>query len=336
MSCRETNPSISVVIVNWNSKNDLERCLTSLSLQTDLQFEIVVVDNGSVDGSVEMVRRICPQAIIVEAGENLGFAEGSNRGILASSGDWVFTLNNDTIVDVGLVAIAKTVIADVDADVGMIQAKMVFLHDPSIINSTGVVLTKNGTPVDRDFECVDDGAQRRDDVFCVCAGAALYRRKMLDTIRLEAGFFDRHYFMYYEDVDLGWRARLAGWKAHYVADMVVQHVFHGSSKRKSRWFVSEHCRKNRTRSLIKNASLGYFISVLPKTIFDTMWLLVALKSNGPGVLLKIFRQSIKTRREINAMIRASRKDIEHRFMTGPSSALRQGEKPQASWSTSSS
>src|SRR5579862_1453977 len=94
-----TTMRLSVVVVNWNSRDDLDACLRSVAAQTHADVEIIVVDNGSDDGSGAMVRERFPGTILIEAGRNLGFAEGCNRGIRASSGEWIALLNNDAVAD---------------------------------------------------------------------------------------------------------------------------------------------------------------------------------------------------------------------------------------------
>src|SRR5713101_5004470 len=116
--------------------------------------------------------------------------------------------------------------------VGMLQSRIVFKQRPDQTNSTGVLLFRNGTIVDRAYEKSVRADESVEEIFCVSAGAALYRRAMLEDIRLASGFFDRTFFMYFEDVDLGWRGRLAGWSAVYVPSARVLHAFQGSSSRR--------------------------------------------------------------------------------------------------------
>ena len=203
---------ISVVIVNWNSKDDLSGCLAALAAQTDTDFATIVVDNGSTDGSVEMVRADFPGVFLIETGENLGFAEGANRGIEAATTAWVATLNNDTVVDPRWIEELRRAAREGGPRLGMLQSCVVFRKDPSRTNSTGVLLHPNGYAMDRDYDVPLRHGEVGDEIFCPTAGAALYRRAMLDEVKLASGFFDRTFFMYFEDVDLGWRCRLAGWK----------------------------------------------------------------------------------------------------------------------------
>ena len=158
----------------------LAQCLRSLDAQSDADFETVVVDNGSADGSVELLRRDHPRVLCVEAGENLGFAEGVNRGIDAAGGAWIATLNNDTVADPGFIEELRRAARAAPPGVGTIQARLVFKSAPDRTNSTGVVLFANGNARDRDFDAPVRADDAPSDVFCATAGAALYRRAMLD------------------------------------------------------------------------------------------------------------------------------------------------------------
>jgi GT2 family glycosyltransferase len=243
---------VSVLIVNWNGQDDLRGCLTSLAAQRDSDHEVVVVDNGSRDDSCAMLRR--------------EFPEGCNRGLAAGLRPWVFMLNNDTRLDAGALVALQTAARAAGPRLGMLQARIVLMDRPELTNSTGVLLRRDGRFVDRDFAAPLRPTDRQEEVFCVSAGAALYRREMLEAVRLPTGVFDRGFFMYYEDVDLGWRCRLAGWTAEYVPAALVYHRFQGSSSRQKRTFVASHCHANKVRTLLKNASLGYLGAALPRVL----------------------------------------------------------------------
>lgn len=262
--------AISVVIINWNCGEDLPTCLRALERQTDRNFEIIVVDNGSTDGSVEAIRRDFPKVKLIETGANLGFAEGCNVGIAASTGEWVATLNPDTEPDPRWVEELREVAMKGDARLGMIQSRIVFRHASDRTNSTGVLIFRNGSFVDRSFDMSVREDETEDEIFCASAGAALYRKSMLEEARLPTGYFDRNFFMYYEDVDLGWRCRLAGWSARYAPKAVVAHSFHGSSKKRGDSFVRRQCNYNRIRTLIKNGSAELLVRAAPRLLRETL------------------------------------------------------------------
>ncbi len=212
---------VSVIVLNCNGKSLLDACLSSLATQTYSPSEVVLVDNGSSDGSPEYVRAQYPWVRLVENGENLGFAGGTNVGIRAAKGRYILTLNNDAVADRRL--IEELVRPMADARVGICAAKM--LYPDGRINSAGICISRSGAAWDRGMLEPDrrqyDSAE---EVFGACAGAALYRREMLDEI----GWFDEDFFLYLEDVDLAFRARLAGWRCMYVPGAVAIH-HHGKT-----------------------------------------------------------------------------------------------------------
>lgn len=304
---------LSVVIVNWNSREDLRLCLESLRRQTHQELEIIVVDNGSSDGSGEMTRHEFPEAILICTQENLGFAEGCNRGIKASHGPWVAMLNNDTIADPSWAATLVEAAERAHTTCGMLQSLLLFLSTPEVINSTGIVLTRQGNGHDRDGSAPRSETPPAGEIFCPTAGAAAYRRQMLDAIKLPDGFFDRQHFMYVEDLDLGWRAQLAGFNARFVPESFVLHKHHGSSDRHGLSWLEVISRINRIRTLIKNASIRFWIASLPTTARD----LIAILRHG-GVrsiktLIHAVPSSWNARSTIRRMSTVPRRLLEKRW-----------------------
>ncbi len=216
-------PLISVIVLNYNGLRFLEPCLSSLLCQNFEEFEIILVDNGSSDGSTNFIREHFPSVILVDTGKNMGFAGGTNAGIQAAKGRFILTLNNDTVADIALLKeIQKPMLRD--PDVGMCASKMLF--PDGRIYSTGISIFRSGAAVDRGIFEPDAGKfDCEEEVFGPCAGAALYRRSMLDEI----GIFDEDFFLYMEDVDLAFRARLSGWKCRYVPTAQVIHEHGGTA-----------------------------------------------------------------------------------------------------------
>ncbi len=218
-----STPRVTVVILNWNGWSFLGPCLRALEAQTYTDFEAVVVDNGSSDGSAERIGELFPLVRLIRNAENRGFAAANNQAIRATTTDYVATLNNDTEVDPGwLQALVEA--ADADAGVGAVASKMVFQHAPDIINSCGIALDRAGIAWDLYGGQPTASVMSAQEVFGACAGAALYRRAMLDDI----GLFDEDFFAYMEDVDLAWRARIAGWRAVLAPNALVRHVHSGT------------------------------------------------------------------------------------------------------------
>lgn len=304
----------SIVIINWNCGDDLPTCLRALERQTDRGFEVIVVDNGSTDGSVDVVRRDYPWVTVIETGENLGFAEGCNVGIARASGEWIATLNPDTEPDPSWLAELRAIAKQGSSRLGMIQSRIVFRHDESRTNSTGVLVFRNATFVDRAFDKPAHPDEPSDEIFCASAGAALYRRAMLDDVRLPSGYFDKSFFMYFEDVDLGWRCRLAGWSAQYAPKAIVTHKLHASSKRKGDNFVARQCNYNRVRTLLKNASPDLLARALPRFFADIRW---SVRQEGRGALYRYadaIRTSLAERPLVQKIAQVSPREIEERWV----------------------
>ncbi len=214
---------ISVVVLNYNGLRYLERCLSSLLAQTYSDFEVIVVDNGSSDDSVNYIESHYPQVTVVKNSDNLGFSGGTNVGIARAKGDYILTLNNDTYLDQDFLKHIIKPMLYVDS-VGMCASKMIF--PDGRINSTGICLSRSGAAWNRGMFEVDRGQYEASiDIFGPCAGAALYRKKMLE----EVGLFDEDFFLYMEDVDLAFRAKLAGWGCTYVHKAVAFHIHGGTA-----------------------------------------------------------------------------------------------------------
>lgn len=309
------NSGMSVVIVNWNSCDDVVECVRSLKAQTDPELEIVVVDNGSTDGSAAMLRREFPDITVLDAGENLGFAEGCNRGIEVTHAPWVFLFNNDAVAEPDLIEKLRAAAISAPDNVGMIQPRIVFRQCPSRVNSTGVLVFTNGYARDRHFSEPVEHAQVPEDTFCVTAGAALYRRAMLDAVRLPSGYLDRRFFMYFEDVDLGWRCRLNGWRAIYVPDAVVRHRFQGSSSRRGHGFVERQCRINRMRTLLKNASGRFVTRTIMHTIGDILMLTRYRGRPALRQLAEMVIDSLRERSMVGRMCTVPRWQVEREWIT---------------------
>jgi len=233
--------AITVVIPNWNGINLIRDCLHSLELQT-LNHTVIVVDNGSTDGSNDVVRNEFPEVQLLEFPNNAGFAGGVNRGIrpaLARGAKYIALLNNDAVADEHWLE-ELVGVAEADERVGVVAAKIVTM-DGERIDSTGDLYSVWGLAFPRGRGEVDSGqydSREMGDIFSASGGASLYRAQMLDEI----GLFDERFFAYLEDVDIGFRARLAGWKILYAPKATVRHLIGGTSSRMDRsgtdWVVA--------------------------------------------------------------------------------------------------
>lgn len=214
---------MSVIIVNWNRRDMLRGCLESLTRQRGPGFEVIVVDNGSTDGSAEMAASFAcnapfPLHLIRNAG-NCGFCAANNQGIAAAAGAWVALLNNDAEAEPGwLDAMLRA--AARDPAVGMVASKIVVYEDPKRIDKAGHLIWPDGQNRGRGTGELDRGQyDREEEVLWPDGCAALYRKSMLDEI----GGFDEDLFAYADDAELGLRARIAGWTCVYTPGAVVRH-----------------------------------------------------------------------------------------------------------------
>lgn len=214
-----SDPLLSVIIPHYNGAHHLTTCFNALRTQTYPHLEIILADNGSSDESVALTRRDFPEVKILELGQNLGFAGAVNRGIEQARGEIIVPLNNDTEVTPDWAqALVDTLQAYPEA--GMVACKMLLFDQRDTLHSAGDGFGLDGIPINRGVWCQDKGQFDQDVyVFGGCGGAVAYRRKMLDDI----GLFDEDLFMYLEDVDLNWRAQLAGYRAVFAPQAVVYH-----------------------------------------------------------------------------------------------------------------
>lgn len=213
---------VSVVIPNLNGRNLLGDCLTSLEKQTFQDFEVVLVDNGSDDRSVDFVKDHFRWVLkIIENSENIGFAAATNQGIKASDGEYIALLNNDTEAHARwLEELVK--VADENPGAGMFASKTLFFDKRNVIDTTGHLFYPDGLNRGRGRLEIDQGQyDDRADVFFPSGCAALYRRSMFD----EVGLFDEFHFAYGDDTDIGFRGRLAGWTCFFVSGAVVYHHY---------------------------------------------------------------------------------------------------------------
>ena len=253
---------VAIMILSCNSMRWLPNCLRSLALTDHSNIEIYLVDNGSVDGSVDYVARNFPSVRIIRHERNLGFAEGYNRATEKVDAEYLLFVNSDTeILDPGWVRHLLTV-ANLDSNIAAVACKMVSMGDHVILDSVGGM----GIPFWRGFTDIgrgetDRGQYDRDrfEPFSFCGGAALIRRDLF--MKMEG--FDRRFFMYVEDVDLSWRLRLQGYRVGFAPCATVAHYFSGSTGSKAVDPGKLHfCHRNLLRAIVKNcgSSLGWALT----------------------------------------------------------------------------
>jgi GT2 family glycosyltransferase len=219
-------PSLSVIVVNWNGRHLLEECLDSILGQEDPGIEVIVVDNGSRDGSVEFLySRYAGKVRLIGLPSNEGWSGGNNRGIESARGEYVLLLNNDTCLGSGFFSRLREGISR-HPDAGMYAVKILDYHDRSLIDNTGHVIYRDGAARGRWRRRKDaPGEDREEEVLCPSGAAGVYRRDMFER----AGPIDDAYFTYGEDTELGLRARRAGYKCFFIPSAVLYHKYSASS-----------------------------------------------------------------------------------------------------------
>lgn len=249
-------PSVSVIIPTWNRSDLAISCLESLGRQTCRGVETILVDDGSTDGTAERIQQAFPETQVIVLPRNRGFAAAVNTGIRAAQGKWIFLLNND--VTLAPDAIEKLVQAAEAADAAM-AAPLILWHDtPEIVYSAGDCIHANGRPESIGFRRARAGFTLPDRIFGVSAAAGLYRHTVFDTV----GWLDESFTAYFEDSDLCFRARLAGFGAILVPEAVAWHI--GSATISGRtWWRSMLCFRNHALLVIKNMPGPLLIRYLP-------------------------------------------------------------------------
>ncbi|MDP6417134.1 MAG: glycosyltransferase family 2 protein, partial [Gammaproteobacteria bacterium] len=237
--------TISLIIPNLNGLHFLKPCLESIRRQTRAPDEILIVDNGSTDGSQAFLQQEYTDVSILELGHNTGFSVAMNRAVEAVSGDYVALLNNDTECEPQwLEKLAYAL--DQHPDIGFCAAKMMHFNRRQIIDTAGDMFSIAGFAFKRGGLHIDQEQYNRPErVFGACAGAAMYRKSVFDDL----GGFDEDFFIYQEDSDLSFRAQLAGFPCLFVPKAVVYHHVGGTSKQSSTAF-SRRLKRLEHRNLI--------------------------------------------------------------------------------------
>lgn len=217
-------PLVSIIITNWNGKRWLPVCLEAVRDQTFTDFEVIFVDDDSSDESADWVEEQFPEVRVIRQTPHLGFAGANNVGIRAAKGEVIVTLNNDTKAEPTW--LQELVVGLNAPDVGMVATQMLIWDKPELLDSAGIEVDWAGFGWNRGAGKAAVTFNRQQEVFGPCAGAALYRRSMLEDI----GLFDEDFYAYYEDVDLAWRAQRAGWRCIYVPTARVFHYQSGTAR----------------------------------------------------------------------------------------------------------
>jgi GT2 family glycosyltransferase len=258
--------SVSVTIVTYNSRRYLEACLQSIFEQNYRQLEIVVVDNGSMDGTRGFLSRFEDRVRVEYNDGNIGFAAAQNQAIARSTGDWVLVLNPDVVLLPGVVE-QLVEAGRIDEKAGTVCGRLLAIGrdlkppENPLIDTAGIYFTEAMRHFDRGWHEPDDGRFRKMEyVFGASAAAALYRREMIADISEGGNFFDPDFFAYREDADVAWRAQLFGWRCLYTPATVGYHVRSvGPGNRHAvPAVINMHSVKNRFLMRTKNMTGGVF------------------------------------------------------------------------------
>jgi hypothetical protein len=277
---------VAVIIPNWNGKRFLVPCLASLRAQTFTDFAVYVVDNGSTDGSVDLVRSQFPEVRVVGLPGNQGFSAAINAGIANSRGEYVAALNNDTEADPRWLEELVTIL-DARPEIGFCASKVLDYSDRGVIDSFGDGYRRTGVAF-KFGELERDSGQFAEplDVFSACAAASIYRRSMLADI----GTFDEDFFCYLEDVDLGIRAQLAGYRCLAVPSARVFHIGSASTGGDMSEFSLRMTAKNIVNILLKDIPGPLLLQMIPLVVAgQTVMILESLLTNRRPKLRKHLR-----------------------------------------------
>ena len=250
---------VTIVIPNYNGKHFMEPCLASLKEQTCQDYKVLVVDNASTDGSLEYMKEHYPKIEVIVLDKNYGFSKAVNVGIQHSTTPYVILLNNDTTVDPHYVEEMVKAI-ERSPRIFSVSSKMIQMYHPELIDSAGDLYTLLGWGVCRGTGRPVSNYTEADEIFTACAGAAIYQRSAFSKI----GYFDENHFAYLEDIDVGYRAKIYGYKNTYCPTALVYHVGSGTSGSKYNSFKVKLSARNNIYLNYKNMPiLQLILNFLP-------------------------------------------------------------------------
>lgn len=287
---------ISAIVLNWNGKRFLKECFDSLLDQTVRDYELIMVDNGSTDGSVEFMKDNYPQVKLVLLESNLGFCRAMNAGIKKAKGEYISLFNNDVVVDKDWMGVMGAALKD-NPQAGICASKILFYKEPQKINSAGDTFDISAEAHNRGFGQADNGRfNKKEFVFSATAAACIYRRTMLDEI----GLFDEDFFNTYEDLDLSFRAHLRGWRCLYVPEASVRHHWLGTIGYYSPMNIF-YMSKNNLNILVKNMPLG-LIKKYALFIFKRH-MIISLSLTSTGSYSAFIRGKLRYLSQLPAMLK---------------------------------
>lgn len=304
------NPLVSIIIINWNGEELLKACLPSLKKINYKNFEIILVDNGSIDNSINFTKKIFPTSKIIHNKTNLGFAKANNQAIKQAKGELILFLNNDTKVTPNFLTILVNRLIT-DSKMGACQPKILHLEKKGKLDSIGSFLTISGFLYHLGFEARDSKKLDKEiKLFSGKGSCLLFKKGVLNKI----GNFDADFFAYFEETDLCWRLWLAGYYLQYIPHAVIYHKSWGTTNKLPLFIVSFHSFKNRIASLIINLEFWNLLKIIPVHVifclFIALYYLVKLKPANTLAIIHAFiwntanlPSTLKKRQNVQTKIR---------------------------------
>jgi GT2 family glycosyltransferase len=270
-------PIIDIIVPNWNGRNWLEPCLTSLLNQTFRDFRIILVDNASTDGSVEYVNTRFPSVEVVELQKNTGFAGGINAGIMCSSAPYICWFNNDAEAAPDFLEKLLLSLQPLEPEGFAMAAPRITLRDrPNTLNSAGIFIGPDGLARERGFLRPDTNPYDKPvEVFGPAGAAAFFKREVFERV----GVLDEDYFMYGDEDDISYRAQLAGYRCLYVPEAQAMHAVSGSAATIRPRAVHLAC-CNSLLTIFKNMPAPLLLLYLPLIIAGQFYQLIKFGRRG--------------------------------------------------------
>jgi GT2 family glycosyltransferase len=318
LTSQPAEAAISVIVVNWNGEHLLEACLNSLMRQSIENVELILVDNGSTDGSVALVRKQFPDVTVIALDTNTGFSAGNNAGIRRARGRYVAMLNNDAEPDPQWLEEIVKAFED-HPEIGFCASKIVLAVRPDLVDACGDFYTIEGVAGKIGHLEPEERYSKPNEVFGACAGAAVYRRSLLDDV----GGFDEEFFAVHEDSDLSFRARLMGYRCLFVPSSIVYHQLGATIGNQSD--LSVHFAQRNTEFVyLKNMPLGLLIKYWPVHMLADLASFVSHVQRGKTraflkaklAALRMLPGMLAKRRRVQRMRRVSDVEIDRILLRG--------------------
>jgi len=272
----------TIVIPNYNGIKYIQACLESLYSGTTKEFAVIVVDNASTDGSMEIVRERFPQVQLIVNQHNTGFSHAANQGIKASATPYVILLNNDTLADLSFIhELEKVMDEDKNKNLFSASAKLISLQDRDRIDDAGDYYCALGWAFARGKGKKENKYSKNCDIFAACAGAAIYRRELLEENQV--GLFDEEHFAYFEDIDIGYRAKIYGYRNRFAANSIVYHAGSAASGSRYNTFKTRLASRNSIYLIYKNMPFLQILLNLPFLIVGFLIKTVFFVRKGMGL-----------------------------------------------------